>query len=75
VNRIRRRAAAPLSDPAPVSTEAAPAPPSGAPGDELEESPLAQRLQQLDWPAPPPEVKERCLEQIMARVEQRSAAD
>jgi hypothetical protein len=36
--------------------------------DELEQSELARRLRRMDWPGPSPEVKERCLEQILARV-------
>jgi hypothetical protein len=39
-------------------------------GDDEEDSPLVQRLQKLEWPSPPPEVKERCLAEIMERVEQ-----
>ena len=31
-------------------------------------SPIAERLQNLDWPTPPDEVRQRCLEEIMSRV-------
>lgn len=44
-----------------------------AEGDELEGSPLAQRLRSLDWPHPPEDVRERCLNEIMRRVEAGSA--
>lgn len=34
---------------------------------ELQEGELERRLRNLTWPAPPPEVKERCLEEILKR--------
>lgn len=36
--------------------------------DPLEDSELAQRLRRMEWPSAPPEVKERCLEEILRRV-------
>src|SRR5205823_12195950 len=38
--------------------------------DELEGSELARRLRRLEWPHPPEDVRDRCLEEIMKRVEQ-----
>lgn len=38
-------------------------------GDPLEDSELARRLRKMDWPAAPGDVKERCLQQILTRVE------
>jgi hypothetical protein len=40
----------------------------------LEESELARRLRGLDWPSAPDDVRERCLTEIMRRVEERSPA-
>ena len=34
--------------------------------DELERSPLVQRLRSLDWPEAPADVKQRVLDRIMA---------
>ena len=43
-------------------------------GEELEGSELARRLRGLDWPSAPDDVRERCLNEIMKRVEERSPA-
>ena len=43
-------------------------------GEELEESELARRLRRLDWPSAPEDVRERCLNEIMSRVEELSPA-
>lgn len=43
--------------------------PRNSDGDPLEDSELARRLRKMDWPAAPGDVKERCLQQILTRVE------
>lgn len=43
-------------------------------GDELEGPELARRLRGLDWPSAPDDVRERCLNEIMRRVEERTPA-
>jgi hypothetical protein len=55
-----------FEQPGPATAPAAVEP---APGDELESSQLAARLRTLDWPAPADDVRERCFEQLMKRVE------
>lgn len=37
--------------------------------DPLEDSELARRLRRMDWPTAAPEVKQRCLEEILRRVD------
>ena len=63
--RSKRKQSSAAEGPAEARRRAAPADPAGAePGGELD-----ARLKRLDWPAPDPKVRERCLEQILARVE------
>lgn len=68
--------AEPQAEPAGVSVTAAG--PQEHDADPEEHSPLADRLRTMDWPKPPEEVRERCLEQILARVgdpEDKAPAD
>ena len=55
--------------PAPVSTEPAPLDEDDAPI-----SPLEQRLSTMDWPKPPPGVRERLFEEIVGRADGNGAA-
>jgi hypothetical protein len=36
--------------------------------DPLEDTELARRLRRMEWPAAPTDVKQRCLEEILSRV-------
>jgi len=36
--------------------------------DPLEDSDLARRLRNMQWPAAPPDVKQRCLDEILSQV-------
>jgi hypothetical protein len=56
---------------------APPAEPGAAPVAEASEqsaedvSPLVDRLRRLEWPSPPEDVRERCLDQVMARAREQ----
>lgn len=50
-------------------------PPDRVPdGEEVELSPLEQRLSTMEWPKPPPGVRERLFDQIVERAEQNGDA-
>jgi hypothetical protein len=40
-----------------------------------EDSQLTERLRRLDWPSPDPDVRERCFERILERVEEGAGSD
>ena len=50
-------------------------PVSARPDDEVQISPLEQRLSTMDWPKPPPGVRDRLFEQIVARADHDGAND
>lgn len=73
MSRLFRRRRSSASDDSPAAESRVPflsgRDESLLPDDDLESSELAERLRRLDWPEPAGDVRERCLEEIMKRVE------